>query len=351
MKKYIAIVLSVISILSLKSVYADDGFCSLASGPSTASYDFSNMSVTDPEKNIPGTALSTGNLNSGVQNAKMTCTCSGGPYRNIWLWGDTTLSNPQTVDDYIYYDIPGNKEMQVATKIFTRTGYSSVPFGPKKNYSDTDQYNCNTTMDLSLGGNNTGGVIQVSVRLKKSIVGQSTINNVLVASTYWNMGDTGGTSHGPVATTNIYLNGTVTVPQNCVINAGTQVVVDLGALYATDFKVAGQKPDNYTSKQINIPIKCNDMSATANLTMRIEGSPSTNIPNAIQSDNKDVGVVVTNEDNVPLIPNNSSSIVPFKLDESYRSNVTLYAYPVGTTGNIPKEGVFTTLAYLRVDFS
>lgn len=353
MKKYIAIVLSVISILSLKSVYADDGFCSLASGPSTASYDFSNMSVTDPENNIPGTVLPTVNLSSGVQNASMTCTCSGGPYRHIWLWGDTTLSNPQNVGDFIYYDIPGNKELQVATKIYTRSGsgYTSVPFGPINNYSTNDRYNCNTAMDLSLGGNNTGGAIQVSVRLKKSIVGQSTINNVLVASTYWNMGDTGGTSHGSVATTNIYLNGTVTVPQNCVINAGTQVVVNLGEMYATDFKVKGQMPDNYTPKQINIPIQCNDMSATANLTLRVEGTASADVPDAIQSDNSDVGVIITNDEMLPLTPNNSSSVVPFKLDDSYHSEVTLYAYPVGITGKTPMEGMFTTLAYLRVDFS
>ncbi|MCS2147951.1 fimbrial protein, partial [Scandinavium manionii] len=134
-------------------------------------------------------------------------------------------------------------------------------------------------------------------------------------------------------------------------NAGTQVVVDLGSVYASDLKVQGQAPTNYTPKEIKIPIQCNDISATANLTMRIEGTPSADVPDAIQSDNKDVGVIVTDEHNVPLTPNNSSRVVPFKLDDSYRSNVILYAYPVGTTGNPPQEGLFTTLAYLRVDFS
>ncbi|TDN47030.1 fimbrial protein [Scandinavium goeteborgense] len=335
----------------MKAASAADGYCSLAGGATTASYDLGNVSISNPGDNIPGTIFPEKTLSSGVQNASITCNCTGGPYRYIWLWGDTSLTNPQSTNGYIYYDIPGNEYLQIGVNISTRSGYVSIPFGPIHNFSDSNQYNCNDAFNLSLGGNNTGGKIQVSIRLKKPMIGQSDINNILVASTYWSMGDTGGANHGPEPTTNIYLNGNITVPQNCVINAGTQVVVDLGSLYATDFKVAGQKPDNYTSKKINIPIECNDMSATANLTMRIEGNASTNIPNAIQSDNKDVGVVVTNEDNVPLIPNNSSSIVPFKLDETYRSNVTLYAYPVGTTGNIPKEGLFTSLAYLRVDFS
>ncbi|MCS2150270.1 fimbrial protein [Scandinavium manionii] len=351
MNRVFFIFLAAALFICMKAASAADGYCSLAGGPTAASYDIGNMNISNPGDNVPGTTLPEQNVSSGVQNASITCACTGGPYRYIWLWGDTSLTNPQSANGYIYYDIPGNDYIQVGVKVSTLNDYVSIPFGPIHNYSNSKKYKCNTAFGLSLGGGNTGGSVRVSVRLKKSLVGQSVINNVLVASTYWSMGDTGGANHGPESTTNIYLNGIVTVPQNCVINTGTQVVVDLGSLYATDFKVAGQKPDNYTSKKINIPIECNDMSATANLTMRIEGNASANIPNAIQSDNEDVGVVVTNEDNVPLIPNNSSSVVPFKLDESYRSNVTLYAYPVGTTGNIPKEGLFTTLAYLRVDFS
>jgi len=351
MKKPLFIFLTAIVFLHMKTVYAGDGYCSLASGPSTASYDLSNMNITNPADNVPGSIIPDKTLSTGVQNATMTCECTGGPYRYIWIWGDTTLSNPQSDGDYLYHDVPGNDYLQVGVKVYTKDGYLSVPFGPIHNSSPKKQYYCNTGFNLSLGGNNTGGTIQVSVRIKKSLVGQTIINNVLVASTYWSMGDTGGTTHGPIATTNIYLNGVVTVPQNCIINAGTQVVVDLGSVYASDLKVQGQMPTNYTPKEIKIPIQCNDISATANLTMRIEGTPSADVPDAIQSDNKDVGVIVTDEHNVPLTPNNSSRVVPFKLDDSYRSNVILYAYPVGTTGNPPQEGLFTTLAYLRVDFS
>ncbi|MBU9847089.1 fimbrial protein [Rahnella ecdela] len=238
-------------------------------------------------------------------------------------------------------------------KVKTINGYVSVPFGPihnKVNSSSTN-YSCNEDIPLNSGGKNTGGQIEVSVRLKRSVVGQSVINNVLIASTYWTVGDTGGSSHGTMATTNTYLNGTITVPQNCVINAGTQVVVELGNIYSSDFKVAGEKPANYTPKTFSIPVECNDMSATANLTLRLQGTPSEQIPDALQSDNKDVGVVVTDESDNPLIPNNATSVIPFNLDDSFRSNIILHAFPVGTTGTPPQEGVFTTLAYLRVDFS
>lgn len=148
-----------------------------------------------------------------------------------------------------------------------------------------------------------------------------------------------------------YFSGTVTVPQNCIVGAGTQLVVSLGSFFSGDFEVAGQKPQSYTPKTFNVPIQCNDLSATANLTLRLQGTPSADVPNALQSDNPDVGVVVTDGSGSPLVPNDSSSVIPFQLDDSNRANVTLHAYPVGTTGNTPEVGQFTTLAYLRVDFS
>lgn len=128
-------------------------------------------------------------------------------------------------------------------------------------------------------------------------------------------------------------------------------MVDLGQFYQGDFKTVGQKPERYTPKTVNIPIQCNDLSASANLTLRVQGTPSTGVSDALQSDNNDVGVVITDSNGVTLRPNDSSSIIPFQLDSSNHANVTLHAYPVGTTGNTPEAGQFTTLAYLRVDFS
>lgn len=150
----------------------------------------------------------------------------------------------------------------------------------------------------------------------------------------------------------ITYSGVITVPQNCVINAGQTVTVDLGSLYHGDFTRAGQMPDNAQPKTFNVPIECNaDVNSPAQLTLRVMGTSDPRYPEALASDNPDVAVVVTSEQDNILIPNVFSSSAPFTTDEAGKANVTLKAYPISTTGNSPELGVFTALALLRVDFA
>ncbi|MEP9168562.1 fimbrial protein [Enterobacter roggenkampii] len=150
----------------------------------------------------------------------------------------------------------------------------------------------------------------------------------------------------------ITYSGVITVPQNCVINAGQTVTVDLGSLYHGDFTRAGQMPDNAQPKTFNVPIECNaDVNSPAQLTLRVMGTSDPRYPEALASDNPDVAVVVTSEQDNILKPNVFSSSAPFTTDEAGKANVTLKAYPISTTGNSPELGVFTALALLRVDFA
>jgi type 1 fimbria pilin len=208
---------------------------------------------------------------------------------------------------------------------------------------------CNSTPVTQPAATGTHG--NMALRISKPFVGTTFIPNMKLASVYSCMANDGQCIPDGNPTMDYYFSGTVTVPQNCIVGAGTQLVVSLGSFFSGDFEVAGQKPQSYTPKTFNVPIQCNDLSATANLTLRLQGTPSADVPNALQSDNPDVGVVVTDGNGNPLVPNDSSSVIPFQLDDSNRANVTLHAYPVGTTGNTPEVGQFTTLAYLRVDFS
>ena len=81
------------------------------------------------------------------------------------------------------------------------------------------------------------------------------------------------------------------------------------------------------------------------------GTSDPRYPEALASDNPDIAVVVTSEQDNILKPNVFSSSAPFTTDEAGKANVTLKAYPISTTGNSPELGVFTALALLRVDFA
>jgi type 1 fimbria pilin len=332
------------------SHYAVSATCEPQNGTVNAQYSLGQQNITDIDNNITGYVYPSQTVTAPDANITMICDCPDtANYNYFWLWVDTTLPFAQTVGNFNYYNIPGNDYLQIGMIINSPEGNKTVPFGPVHNSAYS--YRCDGSSVIATGGTHTGSILTASFRIRKPFIGTSVINNVLIASSYWNIGNVADTSHSPIPSTNLYLNGTITVPQNCTVNAGTEVVVDLGSIYTGDLKNIGQKPDNYTPKSFNVPIKCNDISAAANLTLRIQGTSSTGFSDALQSDNTDVGVVITNSHGDIMRPNDSSSLIPFTLDSNSSANITLQAYPVSTTGNTPAEGLFTTLAYLRVDFS
>lgn len=149
----------------------------------------------------------------------------------------------------------------------------------------------------------------------------------------------------------ISYGGVITVPQNCVINAGQTLTVDFGKIYNNSFNTAGQKPSGFVEKTISVPVNCNGAGASpASFTLRLQGNTNSNQTNAIATDMTGIGVVLTDQNNRILNPNDMSSVVPFVTDPSGNASVTLKTYPVSTNGIPPDPGVFTALAFLRVDF-
>ena len=148
---------------------------------------------------------------------------------------------------------------------------------------------------------------------------------------------------------NIYLNYNITVPQTCVINAGQIVTVDFGNVSTGAFNSAGARASGVAPIARNLGIKCSNIDAYANLSLRVQADNVAG--NALVSTNKDVGFVITDASDRPLTPNDFSSVLPFKLDGATSANVTIKVYPVSVTGARPAEGPVTSQGYLRIDFA
>ncbi|PLL41761.1 fimbrial protein, partial [Klebsiella michiganensis] len=91
------------------------------------------------------------------------------------------------------------------------------------------------------------------------------------------------------------MDGQISVPQTCSVNAGQVVTVDFGTFMSGEFKNKGQMPSGYTPKTISVPIKCNGIEANANLTVRFQADASADEPAAIKTSNSDVGVQITDD--------------------------------------------------------
>lgn len=337
-----AFILSLIC-LTLSGQVLANGNCINPNGPNQIMINTGNINITDPAKNTAGYFVDNAyHWNGYTSTIVCPCSPSEDPTASTWVFS-SKMDLPGTGDGWYSYN--DYLDMKLTIQGILGVGSATIPF---TNLDSRQPNTCGSDAHTYPAATGTQGY--VSLRLKKPFVGVVYFPQIKVADIY-SCGSTDGQCNITGNPSDVYyFSGQVTVPQNCVINTGTQVVVNLGEFSPSDFHGAGQKPGNYTPKTFSIPISCNDMAATANLTLRLEGTASA-VSTALQSDNSDVGVIVTNNSGVAMKPNDMSSNIPFFLDSNNNATVTLQAYPVSTTGSPPQPGVFTTMAYLRVDFA
>lgn len=140
----------------------------------------------------------------------------------------------------------------------------------------------------------------------------------------------------------------MTVPESCEINAGQMLTVELGQTWAGSFKTPGQKPKGYTPKTLSIPVQCNDMASTANLEWRMVATPSAEYPDAIQSSNSGIGVVVADMQGTTIPPETGKILLT--LNDTYATTINVQAWPVKTIEGTPEAGSYNAVATMRIDF-
>lgn len=332
-----------IALLTLltRNVQAYTYTCSAKSGtPTVLAGNFGTVSISDPTQNSAGQTFdAAAQWNTGKKVPVKCDTPNATSGRRFTA--TSPLVESSNDGTRTWYRV--NEYLDTAIKISAK-GLRYVPFSNVYTASGNDS-NGNTQMTAGTSG-------AIDLKVVRPFVGTTSFNNIHIADLFLSH-KSGVYSPTPIA--EVFLSGIVSVPQNCVINAGTIISVNLGTIYASDFTTPGEKPANYTPKSFSVPVQCNYGASLANLTLRVDGTASADNSNALQSDNPDVGVIVTDQNGTVLAPNNVNSSLPLQLnavdDDNYSTTVTLVAYPVNTTGKPPAEGTFTTLALLRIDFA
>ncbi|CAI1948904.1 fimbrial protein [Serratia fonticola] len=188
---------------------------------------------------------------------------------------------------------------------------------------------------------------EAKLRIDKKMIGGSYSKRILLVES--GRCRPAGCASKQLVTDRIFVNVNITVPQSCKLNAGQVIDIDFGNVSSGAFKSAGAIALGVQPKSRVISVECDNVAGNAQLSLRLQAD-KTNGNIVVSDENNDVGFRVTNNNGVPLVPNNLSSVIPFALDSNARQNVTIQAYPVSVTGNKPTEGPVTSRAYLRVDF-
>ncbi|WP_368927359.1 fimbrial protein [Serratia marcescens] len=184
------------------------------------------------------------------------------------------------------------------------------------------------------------------IRVDKKLVGGTYSKNIFIGRYGICNGRDCSQPTATIAT--VYLNYNITVPQNCVINAGEVVSVDFGNIPSTAFKSPGQIAERVTPATRQLTMQCTNIEPFQNMSLRVQADRVSG--NAIVSDNKDVGFILGDSDRRPITPNQFTSSIPFTISGANVATVPLTIWPVSVTGRTPAEGRVSAIGFLRVDF-
>ncbi|WP_188016109.1 fimbrial protein [Serratia bockelmannii] len=331
---YITMAFAIFCYSKLASAYS--GECSPVGGISTIIADIGNLNVDSTSGNDVGK----------IVTEDMLFTAAGLPYKGSCDIGKSEETNvylttkvPLTEGTNGWYIL--NDYLSVKTKTWIDGGVKAYRINPFEAISNENpEKNGGVTIW------NTGGKGRVSIRIDKRFIGFSPFNKLVLVG-YANAYKT-GISSNPMF--QLYLKGSVTVPQSCDLDTGKTITMDFGNIGAPLFPEAGagNKPEGVNPQTHTIAIQCKNIEAQALLSMRIEANKVAG--NALVSDNKDVGFIVADKYKKPLTPNNINSNIKFQLDDNASARIPITAWPVSITGRKPAEGKFTAEGYLRIDF-
>lgn len=131
-----------------------------------------------------------------------------------------------------------------------------------------------------LGGQGASGNSgSFSLKILQPFVGSVVIPPMALARLYecYNIpaGDSCTTTGTPVLV--YYLSGTINSLGSCSVNAGETIEVDLGDVFAANFRVVGHKPLGARTAELAIPVRCNTGNAglvNVNLSLTATTDPS-----------------------------------------------------------------------------
>lgn len=332
------------------------GGCEAEGGTASLTTSFSNDWTK--EQNMEGALI---DLTSGTTSGgsyKMVCDCPANTGVNLYYATTTPLASSgytgfQKLNDNlniktVITDVPGVSALTVPTNVnspvrgegyFKSSGNNGVCSG------DPD--------DQRAGAFTVGSNVSITFQVTKAFLGRMEIPSTHIATLQSAWSSTVSYAkfvYKDVA--DIYLQGSITVPQSCKINEGDVIRVDLGQISASKFTTKDQMPDGYTPVEFDITYDCGDTSLFGKndmLSLIVQGddvaSQYTLAARHRESDNvADVGIQMNNL-------SSGGNLIPFdggiiSLDEAAAGTIRMRAKPINLVGGVLQPGPFHGTATL-----
>ncbi|ALR78764.1 fimbrial protein [[Enterobacter] lignolyticus] len=257
---------------------------------------------------------------------------------------------------YILKDTSGSETLSVGVKVFIiNNQYAAIPFDHLSNQSTSPSHTCGAGNDGSTINLDSGRSAKLSFYLRHPVMGTIDIPQTEVAWLYAGMSDDFPRTT-PVS--KVTIKGQLIAPQNCEINQGQVIDIDLGKIYASEFSSTPGAVVSGRKIKTDVAVSCTGMSEVRN-TAKINASFVAQAPSAdasmVTTSNPDVGVKIYDRDGSPVRVD-GSSLMPadmsaISLVGNTNGSVTFYSAPASLTGNKPTPNTFDAWATLVIEFS
>ncbi|WP_154666934.1 fimbrial protein [Chania multitudinisentens] len=339
------------SLCWLQQAQAATGFCRALDG--TKEYNFNFQQVfSDPAINIAGRIIANADNGSWSQSNStsfpVACDCQNPPYVGPSF---ISASSPLPQGGPLINNMKAhilNDYLSVAAEVVIggfRGDYVSIPFENESNNSNTSTGQLCTRWNYLSGSKG-----RIHLYFRRPFVGTVNIPKTAIVDV------SASTISGVKSPTNIsrvYMEGSVTVPQNCEINP-SPIVVDFGEIAASNFKTAGAKPTGFSVRNQPLTLACRNISDGVKVSLTIQPSATgvdPRFPDALKTTNDDIAVRIEDRNGAIISP--ISGHIPVSMGPLNGVNSTglteMNLYPINTTNNTPAVGVFTAEATVKVE--
>lgn len=191
----------------------------------------------------------------------------------------------------------------------------------------------------------TGSKGNVRFYIRRPFVGKHIIPPTYLARLY---ATTIKGSYGSRGISNVIMSGSITVPQSCIINEGDVINVDFGNIAQNAFNTKGQPPTGFSKKRVDFAIKCSNIANGVDVSLEFNATPDTTDSTAVKTDNKDIAIRLDDTSNNPISPKGGEIPVNFNFSNQTGTSA-MQLYPINSTGNVPKTGIFNSQVTVTVD--
>lgn len=323
------------------------GKCHVTQGNPTIGVDF-GVKTLEEEENTAGVVKDNFYQWNESNDYYVSCDCDKNEIRNgVWAFAaDSPL--PALGDSW--YKINDYLAAKVLLGVKGNSP-SAVPFENISTSNDTRPSVCSPGGQRLGGRGASGNSGSFSLKILQPFVGTVTIPRIVLANLYecYNIPKSSSCTATGEPVLVYYLSGTINSLQSCSVNAGETIEVDLGDVFAANFRIAGHKPLGARTAELSIPVRCNTGNAgLVNMNLSLTATSDPSYPQAIKTSRPGVGVVVTDSQNNIVSP--AGGTLPFAIPDDTDSYVRMNVYPVSTTGEPPETGSFEATATVRINF-